>query len=224
MIVLEVYHYPLCPFSRKLRIVLAEKKLAFNATVEKYWHRNNQFLALNPRGDTPVITIEPNTVVYGNNAIFEFLEERFPERNLLGTELAFRTHTRKIAEWFDSKLYNEVTRYVLNEKIIKATEGKSAPNSDFIRAAKRNLTVHMDYLKYLLTHNSYIAGDVVTIADFAAAAQLSTLDFVGDVPWGQYESVRYWYALIKSRPSFRPILQDTLAGIQPPSHYHNPDF
>ena len=46
----------------------------------------------------------------------------------------------------------------------------------------------------------------------------------GDVPWQQFPAVREWYASIKSRPSFRPLLADQLPGFPPASHYADLDF
>jgi len=221
---LEIYHYPLCPFSRKLRIVLREKNIDFELFLEKYWERRTAFLAMNPRGDTPVLKNSKGFIVYGKAALFEFLEEAYPECNLLGGSLIGRTEVRKISEWFDDKFYQEVTRYIIMEKVIKPAQGSGAPSSDFIRAAKRNLLCHMDYLKYLLSRNSYLAGDKITLADVAAAAQISVLDFMNDIAWEKHQEVKEWYALMKSRPSFRSILHDVAIGVTPPEHYSNPDF
>lgn len=222
---LEVYHYPICPISRKLRIVLREKGIEFELFVEKYWERRVEFLMMNPRGETPVIKTSDNIIIYGNHAIFAFLDEAFPQSNLIGEDTRKRAEVRKISEWFDEKFYHEVTRYIIMEKIIKPMQrNSSAPNSEFVRAAKRNLNHHISYIQHLLDRNAYLAGDKLSMADFSAAAQLSVLDFVADVPWDKSEEMKSWYALIKSRPSFRSILHDIAPGITPPEHYGNPDF
>lgn len=221
---LAIYHFPLCPFSRKLRIVLREKNIDFELFMERYWERREGFIAMNPRGDTPVLKNSKGLIVYGRATLFEFLEEAYPEYNLLGSDLINRTEVRKINEWFDDKFYQEVTRYIIMEKIIKPIQGSGAPSSDFIRAAKRNLSYHMDYLKHLISHHTYLVGDKVTLADISAAAQISVLDFMNDISWEKHPEVKDWYALIKSRPSFRSILHDVAIGIMPPDHYNNPDF
>lgn len=221
---LEIYHYPLCPFSRKLRIVLREKNIDFELFVEQYWQRREGFLKMNPRGDTPVLKTEDGGIIYGRVALFEFLEEAYPHYNLLGEDIAARFRVRKINEWFDDKFYYEVTRYIITEKVVKPTQGFGAPNSDFIRAAKRNFSYHMQYLHHLIARSPYLAGDRLTLADISAAAQISVLDFMNDIAWEKYPEVKEWYALVKSRPSFRSILHDVAAGIVPPSHYSNLDF
>ncbi|MEO0820795.1 MAG: glutathione S-transferase family protein, partial [Pseudomonadota bacterium] len=53
----------------------------------------------------------------------------------------------------------------------------------------------------------------------------SCLDYCGDVPWDDYPAVRNWYAVLKSRPSFRGLLADHVPGFPiPPPHYADLDF
>jgi glutathione S-transferase len=93
-----------------------------------------------------------------------------------------------------------------------------------VRAALHNLRYHLDYISYLMESRSWLAGDELTLADLTAAAHLSCLDYVGDVPWGQYPLAKEWYVRLKSRPSFRPILADHVPGMPPPKLYANLDF
>jgi len=221
---LEVFHHPICPFSRKLRIVLNEKKVEYELILEKFWERRVDFITLNPAGETPLVIYPDNQVISGNYAIFEYLEEINPNNRLLSNDPIGNTTIRRISEWFDNKFYNEVTKYLINEKVIKVITKIGEPNSSAIRAAKKNMIYHIDYIGYLLQNNDYLCGDKITLADFAAASQISVLDFIGDIPWERNKAVKHWYALIKSRPSFRPILQDKIIGFYPPKHYSDPDF
>jgi glutathione S-transferase len=221
---LEVYHYPLCPFSRKLRIVLKEKFIGFELFYEPFWERRKEFLRMNPSGSTPVVIKDGKLIIAGNQALFEYIEEAYSDSNLLGNTPEERLVIRRITEWFDVKFYNEVTVYILMEKIIKTVSKTGAPNSQAIQAAKKNILYHLDYIAYLRGDNRYIAGDKPTLADFAAAAQLSVLDFVDDVPWQHNQTTKEWYALVKSRPSFKPLLLDKITNFHPPAHYANPDF
>jgi glutathione S-transferase len=220
---LEVYHYPLCPLSRKVRIVLKEKNIEFELFQEAFWQRRKEFLKLNPAGETPVIVKNNNFVLAGNTSIFEYLEENYCNNLIIGSSEE-KAEIRRISEWFDVKFFYEVTKYIFNEKIIKPLAGVGDTNSQAIQAAKRNILYHLDYISYLLRDNRYLVGDNVTLADFSAAAQLSVLDFVGDVPWHHNLKAKEWYALIKSRPSFKPILLDKIPSFYPPGYYGNPDF
>jgi glutathione S-transferase len=64
----------------------------------------------------------------------------------------------------------------------------------------------------------------MSYADLAAATHLSAADYLGDVPWNESEIAKNWYARVKSRPSFRQLLTETLAGIPPSETYANLDF
>lgn len=222
---LKIYHYPLCPFSRKLRIILKEKKINFELIIEKYWERRYEFVCINPAAETPVIIDQNNDCIAGNYAIYEYLEELNPEPPLFLPLIKQKAEIRRLVDWFDHKFFQEVTKYILSEKIIRIFDKGSAPNSSAIRAGKKNVLYHIDYIEHLLSHEeAYLCGERITIADFAAAAQLSVLDFVGDIDWDHSAKVKEWYALIKSRPSFKSILLDEIPGIYPPIYYTNPDF
>jgi glutathione S-transferase len=219
-----LYHLVLSPFARKVRVVLAEKNLDFTMKTEKVWERRPEFLALNPAGEVPVL-IEPNgTVLAGTDAIVEYLDEAYREKILIGINPVDRAEVRRLNAWFDIKMHLEVTENLLGEKMMKRQHGHGQPNSQAIRAGHGNLPYHLDYIGYLVERRRWLAGDHFSLADITAAAHLSSLDYLGDVPWDAHEPAKEWYARIKSRPSFRQILADHVPGTQPPSHYTDLDF
>lgn len=228
---IEIYHFQLCPFSRKLRLLLAEKNIEFSLKYEPFWQRRKGFIKINPTGLTPTVIINDENIIWGNNAICEFISDYYDitDLNKDNSEKNYdnilnNAQIRKIVEWFDNKFYQEVTKYILNEKIIKTISRMSYPDSQAIRVAKTNIHYHLEFITHLCRNHQYLALDQITLADFAAASQLSVLDYVDDVPWQSYKIVRDWYRLIKSRPAFKQILKDRIANLVPPSHYEDPDF
>jgi glutathione S-transferase len=219
-----LYHQWLTPSARKVRVVLAEKNLDFTLKAEKFWERREEFLALNPAGEVPVLIEPDGTVLAETAAIVEYLEEVYREKMLIGINPIDRAEVRRLSAWFDAKMQLEVTENLLGEKLMKRLLGGGQPNSLAIRAGHANLPYHLDYIGYLVERRRWLAGDHFSIADIAAAVQLSCLDYLGDVPWAAHEPAKEWYARIKSRPSFRPILADHLPGLPPPSHYADLDF
>lgn len=219
-----LYHALLSPTSRKVRIVLAEKNLDFTLKAEKPWERRPEFLALNPAGEVPVLIEPDSTVLAGTEAIVEYLDEVYREKLLIGLNPADRAEVRRLVAWFDVKMDREVTDNLVGQKMMRRMGREGQPNSQAIRAGHANLPHHLDYIGYLVDRRRWLAGDFFSAADVTAAAHLSTLDYLGDVPWEQNELAREWYARIKSRPSFRAILADHVPGIQPPSHYADLDF
>lgn len=213
-----------------LRVILNEKNIDYILIAESFWEKSIKFLSLNPSGNLPVMIIDEdnsnNIVIRDINPITEYLEElEYRPRLLTGSSIQ-KAYIRYITEWFNNKFYHEVTKYILFEKIIKNVTRNGTPNSNAIRAAKKNILYHFEYMNYLLERNVYLCGESLTLADYAAAAHISTLDFTNDVPWDntKFSKVRYWYSLIKSRPSFKSILQDKVQYLIPPLHYDNPDF
>ena len=107
---------------------------------------------------------------------------------------------------------------------MKRILGLGEPNSQVIRAGHANIHIHLNYISYLVDRRNWLAGDNLTVADLAASAHLSTIDYIGDVPWSEYPAARDWYARIKSLLSFRPLLEDHISGAPPAKHYRDLDF
>jgi glutathione S-transferase len=218
----------LCPFARKVRIVLGEKKLEFDLVIEKVWDRREEFLALNPAGEVPVFveSIDEKTpfALVDSNAICEYLEDVYPDPPLIGGDAFARAEIRRLVAWFDLKFHREVTQNLVDEKINKRFLGLGAPSSVAIRAGHSNIGTHLAYIEYLMARQNWLAGTTISLADIAAAAQLSCIDYIGDVPWDDYPEAKSWYARLKSRPSVRPLLADHIPGVPPPQHYANLDF
>ncbi len=219
-----LHHLPLSPFARKVRLVLNEKRLPFEPKVERVWERREEFLAINPAGCVPVLVEDNGLAVPDSVVICEYLEEAYPDVPLLGQTFAERVETRRLVAWFDGKFHGEVTRNLLGEKHMKRLTGRGNPDAAALRAGYTNLKFHMTYLGWLAETRRWLAGPALSLADFAAAGQLSALDFIGDVDWGLSAAAKDWYARVKSRPCFRSILADRVSGVTPPDHYADLDF
>ncbi|WP_282606237.1 glutathione S-transferase family protein [Pelagibius sp. Alg239-R121] len=219
-----LFHLPLDPQCRKIRILLAEKRLDFDLKVEPIWERREGFLQLNPACEVPVLTETDGTAVVGGQVIAEYLEDAYDETPLLGSTPTERAETRRMVLWFDGKFHQEVTANLVGQKLMKRLKGSGQPDSAAIRAGHANIHYHLEYISWLCDRRRWLAGDSLSLADIAAAAQLSCLDFMGDVPWDRHPDAKDWYARIKSRPSVRPILADQVLGTKPPKHYADPDF
>lgn len=219
-----LYHLWLSPSSRKVRLVMAEKKLDFEMKIERTWERRDEFLSLNPTGKVPVLVEDDGSVIADSTAICEYLDELHPDPPLIGRDAAARAETRRLVAWFDEKFRAEVTDNLIGEKVIKKFLGLGEPSVEAIRAGLANLRTHLDYISWLADSRNWLAGDELSLADLAAAAHLSALDYLGDVPWEDHVRAKEWYARLKSRPSFRLLLKDRIPGLTPPKHYANLDF
>lgn len=220
----QLYHTHLSPFCRKVRMQLKEKGLEFGLVSENPLDKNLELFAQNPAGEIPVLVEEDGTVISGAYAIVEYLEDVYPEITLLGMTPGERAEVRRIANWFDHKFDYEVTQKIVFEKVFKNYAGGGQPDSAAIRVGGNHLLYHLDYIGHLASERYFLAGENLTLADLAAAAHLSALDYLGDVPWDYNPQAHQWYALMKSRPSLRCILIERVRGVRPPAYYENPDF
>ena len=219
-----VYHLPLSPHCRKVRLVLAEKRLPFELRVERVWERRPDYLEVNPAGTVPTLLEDNGLAIPDSSVICEYLEEAYPDNSLLGQTLGERVEVRRLVAWFDGKFADEVTRNINGEKYFKRLAGRGEPDAAALRAGYANLRQHLHYVGWLAETRKWLAGANISLADFAAAAHLSVLDFAGDVDWTISQPAREWYARMKSRPSFRPLLADRVPGMTPPAHYADLDF
>ncbi|HET6183872.1 MAG TPA: glutathione S-transferase family protein [Acetobacteraceae bacterium] len=219
-----LYHLPLSPYSRKVRLVLAEKRLPFELRLEKVWERRSEYLELNPAGTVPTLLEDNGMVIPDSGVICEYLEEAYPDTPLLGHTLAERVEVRRLVAWFDGKFATEVTRNLVGEKHFKRLLGRGNPDGAALRTGYAAIKYHLEYIGWLAENRRWLAGAAMSLADFAAAAHLSALDYIGDVDWTVAPAAKDWYARMKSRPSFRGVLSDRLPGTTPPEHYADLDF
>jgi glutathione S-transferase len=222
-----LHHFPLDPASRQVRLALGEKRLSFTEVQVRWWESPPDFALLNPSGVPPVLVeIDggDRVVICETRAVLEHLEEQNPEPALLGRAPAERAEARRLMQWFDRKFDAEVSGFLLHEKMEKRLLGLGAPALANIRAGRDALKLHMQYIERLLADRDWLAGKRISLADMAAAAHLSVIDYFGDVPWNDFPAAKTWYMKIKSRPCFRPLLADRWPGMAPAPHYHDLDF
>lgn len=228
----SLIHYPLCPFSRSIRLAAAECGVSLSLEEEKPWAWRDTFLDLNPAGSLPVLR-DDGVVLCGAYAISEYLSETGVDETGDARAFSFfpgdeeeRGEVRRLIDWFHRKFNDEVTSYLIGEKVYRRYDPESggAPDMDVVRAGQVNLRYHLGYICHLAEERNWLAGEHLSFADLAAAAHLSCIDYLGDVPWGEAEAAKDWYARIKSRPSFRSLLADRIPGLKPPELYADPDF
>jgi len=229
---LTLFHHPFCPHSRFVRLALAEHGLEVRLVEERPWERREVFLTLNPAGTTPVLVEEGSPPVPGAAIIAEYIDEtrgaELRSHRLLPRDIGPRVEVRRLMSWFNDKFFAEVSGPLVAERILKrhmtAAQGGGPPDTDAIRAGKSNIRYHLAYIGWLVRTRDWLAGERMSYADLAAAAHLSSIDYLGDVPWSEDEAAKNWYARVKSRPSMRPILADIHAGIPPSPTYADLDF
>lgn len=223
-----LYHHVLCPFSRKIRVLLASKEIEFELIKENFWERRKEFIAINPMVTVPVLFDNHNrSIICGSSVIAEYIEEKHDDtKNYFGDSIISRAENRRLQLWFDEKFYNEVSRHILKERYFGKflPNHKPAPDPEVLRLTKYNLNVHLNYMEFLLENRKFLGGEQISIADFAAAGHISALDYFDDMVWQNRYALKDWYAVVKSQKGFAEILKDRVPGIIPSRQYDKLDF
>lgn len=221
----QLYQFPLCPFSRKVRLLLGEKGIGYQLVRESPWQRRDEFLDMNPTGQTPVMTDPTRGILLIDSmAICEYLEETVDKAAMVSGTAVNRAEIRRLVAWFDTQFYRDITAPLLHERMEKRLVDRVAPDAKVLREAMKAAVRHLDYTDYLLDHRTWLAGSTMTLADLAAAAQISVTDYLGGIDWKNHDQTARWYRGFKSRPSFRPLLSERMEGIVAPKHYDDVDF
>ncbi|RED17701.1 glutathione S-transferase family protein [Parasphingopyxis lamellibrachiae] len=221
----ELFQFPLCPFSRKVRLLLGEKGVGYDLVRESPWERRDEFLDINPAGKTPVmVDKDKGSTLIDSRAICEYFEETVDTARMITGPAPNRAEIRRLVAWFDENFYVDVVAPLMHERMFKRLVHREAPDGTALREAMKAADSHLDYIDYLLDHRRWIAGATLSLADLAAAAQISVADYLGGFNWSSHSQAKAWYAGLKSRPSFRPLLNERMEVISPPAHYDKVDF
>lgn len=221
----RLYQFPLCPFSRKIRLLMGEKNIAYDMVREDPWAASDMFFNLNPAGRTPVLMdAEKEIVLADSRAIAEYFEETVEKAPMINGTATNRAEIRRLVALFDENFYADVTAPLLSERMKKRLVLRQPPDSRALREAMKMAHGHLDYMDWLIDNRPWLAGSQMSLADLAAAAQISVADYLGGIDWAGHEQTRGWYSVFKSRPSFRPLLTERMEVIHPPKHYAEIDI
>ena len=227
-----LYHYPLCPFSRKVRFLLDEFNLTYKSIEVKFWKRDIELLKLNPAAEVPVLIDETNKITLVDSFIIcEYLdslnlkEDDLLKKSYLLEKEADRIEVKRLEMWFDKKFYNDVSKYILEERVYNTFSDKPMNiNTKRLKAGQKNLEPHLKYIEFLLDKRKWLAGEEFSLADISAATQISCLDYLGEISWSKYKKLKDWYLTIKSKIAFHSILRDKIEGFTPSKYYCEFDF
>jgi glutathione S-transferase len=219
-----LYQFALCPFSRKVRLLLSEKRIPFEMCQVLPWRRPLEFRQLNPTGRTPAMhNAKRGIVLADSRAICEYFEETVVGYPMMIGNAEQHAEIRRLVAWFDELFYAEVVWPLLHGRLIVPVMTGGNRNIGMLPEARRKADAYLDELGFLLGNRTWLAGPTLSLADLAVAAQISVADYLGGIDWSGHEQAKTWYSVLRSRRSFQPILAARMAGIEPPPHYSNVD-
>lgn len=201
----------LAPTSRFARLMIAEKRLTCDPVN-----------AEDPHAHLPVFSDLDGTRCEGIWPLVDHLEGNYPDHQLVPEDAEERRESFRVLDWALGPFEETVTRRIVFEKGSPRYTGamhKRAPDMNTVRLGRDALKPALEKIGALAELHGYLACRFCTLGDLAMAAELSTLDYFGEVPWSDYPAAAEWYVRMKSRPSFRSLLADRVPGQPPVSHY-----
>ena len=209
----QLYQFPLCPFSRKVRLLLGEKGVGYTLVRENPWERRDEFIDMNPAGQTPVIAdAERDIRLIDSLVICEYFDETVDKAQMINGTAVQRAEIRRLSTWFDTYFFRDVTERLLGERMIKRIVTKAAPDAKVLREAMKSAVEYLDYTDYLLDRHNWMAGATLSLADLAAAAQISVADYLGGIDWKSHEADRALVFGHEEPAQFPPFIERADGG------------
>ena len=207
----KLYSYTLCPFCRAVRFYLSEMAIDFELEQVFPWVNDAKFHNNDISVDEPLIieSDREKLLLSGFQSIITYFDDGNHMNRLTGITTQERLEICRISERFNTFFFADVVRPLVYEKVTKRYYSNRSPNSICIREAGERMHEYMDFIGWLFERRNWLAGEDFSLADIVVSSHISCIDYLGAIDWNKFVRVKDWYVRIKSRPSFRSILQDS---------------
>jgi glutathione S-transferase len=222
----KLYHYPLCPFSRKVRFLISHFNIPCMLNDERFWERRESFLKMSPIGTVPLLVKKGSLFFPHSDLIVNHIIKNYDtDFSLIPEKEEDEVRVKSISTWFDEKFFHEVSKIFLYEKVIHTMKQDESPDVNSLNIARYNVHIHFEFLEFLLSQNAFLAGEKFTLADITAGAHISVLDYLSEIKWSNVSVlIKDWYSIVKSKIPFKDILLDRVPNIKPSITYEILDF
>lgn len=217
---LTLTHLVFSPPSRLARLLVGEKRLQCEFRQ-----------AEDPADHLPALTerqsADDDGIDYvGLWAIIDYLERNYEDHPLFPDDAG---DCRDALRWLDylTGLFPErITKRIVFERASPRYTGalRSSPDMNVVRKGREELVKAMGEFGAVIEPKGNLAGKHCSVADLALAANLSALDYFGEIKWDDFPPMHEWYMRIKSRPAFHSLLTDNVPGQRPSMNYAELDF
>ncbi|HUI25658.1 MAG TPA: glutathione S-transferase family protein [Candidatus Kryptonia bacterium] len=198
---IKLYDHPDCPFSQKVRVVLAEKELEYECLfvdLRAGAQRTPEFLKLNPYGKVPVL-VDEDLVVYDSTIINEYLEDEYPEPPLMPEDSAGRARVRILEDYCDNS-FLPVAGLVLAD----LAKPEAERDVERLKRYQSELQRGLGRLEPALEGTEYLVGGF-SLADVAFAPRVLILPQLGIDLDPRLRNVAAWIDRLRQRPSVQAL-------------------
>ncbi len=195
---LKLVYAPVSPFARKVRIVLAEKKIECQLVDESPWTAASQVPQYNPLGKIPVLVLDDGTSLYDSRVIVEYLDNVSPVSRLIPEPSRQRLVVRRWEALADG-MCDAAIGIVLERR-----RAAKQQNPEYIERQQRKVDAGLAEMARELGERAWCNGEAYSLADIAAGCLLGYLDLRHpDVDWrSQYPNLSRHADKLGKRASF----------------------
>ncbi len=186
------------PFVRKVRIVLAEKKIDYEFVIDSPWTPDSGVPNLNPLGKIPVLSLDDDTVLFDSRVISEYLDNVAPNSKLMPATNRERTEVKRWEALADG-ICDAAALIFLEKK--RPTEQQSA---EWISRQNAKIIAGLEYMSEQLGDQSWCMGTHFSMADIAAGCALGYLAFrFPEIDWNvKHPNLARLHEKLKLRAAF----------------------
>jgi glutathione S-transferase len=186
------------PYSRKVRVVLAEKKIEYEFIVENPGDPATRVHEYNPLGKIPVLVLDDNTTLFDSRVIVEYLDHASPVGRLIPDDTRARTQTRRWEALADG------CTDAANAVVVEKRRAADKQSAEWIARQQGKIDRALKAMSEELGNRNWCSGDHYSLADIAVGCALGYLDMrLPDTHWRRdYQNLEKLAEKLNKRPSF----------------------
>ncbi|MFL6708161.1 MAG: glutathione S-transferase N-terminal domain-containing protein [Massilia sp.] len=191
------------PYVRKVRVVLAEKKLDYAFELENVWGAETMISQCNPLGKVPCLVMEDGSALYDSRVIAEYLDTLTPVCKLLPPNGRDRADVKVLEALADGVI--DAAVLVRLERTLRPAEQQS---EDWVERQMSKVNLGLAELSRKLGESNFYRGNHYSLADVAVGCCVGWLAFrFPEINWrGDYPNLARLYDKLSERPSFKESL------------------
>lgn len=190
------------PFARKVRVVLAEKRIDYEAVVDSPWNATTQVPEYNPLGKVPVLVMDDGNTLFDSRVIVEYLDNLTPVSPLLPKEHRPRIAARRWEALADGVTEAAATIYLEKKR------PESRQDAEWVVRQESALFRGLEAMSEDLGEKTWCTGDFFSLADIAVGCTLGYLDF--RFPYIQWRETHPNLARLADKLAQRPSFSETV--------------
>ncbi|MBI2277520.1 MAG: glutathione S-transferase [Dechloromonas sp.] len=186
------------PYARKVRIVLAEKKIEYDFVIDSPWFEDSKVPEINPLGKIPVLVLDDETPLFDSRVIVEYIDNVTPNSKLFPAPNRERTEVKRWEALADGICD------AASSAFLEAKRPKAQKSNDWIERQRGKIMRSLEFMAEELGEKTFCMGTHFSMADIATGTALGYLCFrFPDINWQEsHPNLAKLYAKLMQRPSF----------------------